>query len=321
MSRFEHIFNTSPVILTGGPLMDRIKSEFNLDVAYKSLSSYELVYTFPQVLEKVYRHYIDIAKKYEFPIMINTPQTRIDDAILEKSKFKTRNHTTDICKFLNDIKASYKDFSKHIILGGSMGCVGDAYSGIQAITIKEAYRFHKVQAEKFKNQNIDFIYANIMPEINEIIGMAKAMAETDLPYVISFMVRKNGCLMDGTPIADAIKIVDSKDFKSPFCYMTNCIHPKNLKLALANPVNKGREELKRFYGIKSNASSLSPEELDGCSILQQEDFNDMIKDMLWMQNEFNFKILGGCCGTDDAFLNELAQQLKTKQFSKELLHI
>ena len=37
--------------------------------------------------------------------------------------------------------------------------------------------------------------------------MALAMSETNIPYIISFMLRKDGCLIDGTPIYKAIEIM------------------------------------------------------------------------------------------------------------------
>ena len=195
----------------------------------------------------------------------------------------------DACDFLNSIKQSYDGYSKQIFIGGAMGCKGDAYCGENILSIDEAFEFHSVQTKQFKNENVEFLFANIMPEIKEVVGMAKAMSKTGIPYIISFMIRKNGCLLDGTSIADAIKIIDEQMTVKPLCYMTNCIHPTNLKLALSHPVNKNRTELERFKGIKSNASSLSPEELDDCPVMHQEDFNFMVDEMILLREQYNLK--------------------------------
>jgi len=48
--------------------------------------------------------------------------------------------------------------------------------------------------------------------------MARAMAESNLPYIISFMVRKDGCLLDGTFISNAIEIIDNTVSPQPICY-------------------------------------------------------------------------------------------------------
>ncbi len=135
-----------------------------------------------------------------------------------------------------------------------MGCKGDAYSSKGTLSKKESYEFHSKQTEEFNDENIEFLFAGIMPEINEAIGMAQAMSETEYPYIISFMVRKDGCLIDGTPISEAIKIIDSEAARKPLCYMTNCVHPTNLLKALSCDNNRDRPELNRFKGIQANAS-------------------------------------------------------------------
>jgi S-methylmethionine-dependent homocysteine/selenocysteine methylase len=44
----------------------------------------------------------------------------------------------------------------------------------------------------------DFLYAGIMPALPEAVGMAQAMADSGLPYIISFMIRQDGRLLDGS---------------------------------------------------------------------------------------------------------------------------
>ena len=162
------------------------------------------------------------------------------------------------------------------------------------------------------NQPIDFLFAGIMPEVNEAAGMARAMAETGIPYIISFMVRKEGSLIDGNSIAEAIRIIDSHADPKPVCYMANCIHPVNLRLALSHPKNAGRDEMQRFKGLQANSSTLSPEELNSCDRLEQEDYSQMVDEMLFLHDHYDLKVLGGCCGTDDQFLNDLAAALRIK---------
>jgi S-methylmethionine-dependent homocysteine/selenocysteine methylase len=190
-----------------------------------------------------------------------------------------------------------------------LGCKGDAYSGKQIFEKKEAYLFHRQQTIQFSNKDVDFLFAGIMPEINETVGMARAMAETNIPYIISFMLRKDGCLMDGTILSKAIETIDNEVFPSPICYMANCIHPTNLIHGLIQDKNKDSQFLKRFKGIQSNASILTPEELNNCNMLQQDDFEKIISEMCFLKSEFNFKIFGGCCGTNDKFIESLSEEI------------
>jgi S-methylmethionine-dependent homocysteine/selenocysteine methylase len=310
MTSFVSTFENSSIVLTTGPLLERLKREFLIDVDHEELSHSELIYTHPDLLESLFRQYLDIGRSHNLPILVLTLTTRMTPEAMSLSKYGHLDMTDDACKFMNTLKQSYEGYSNKVFIGGAMGCKGDAYSGESLLSVDEAYEFHSVQAKAFLNKPVDFLYANIMPEINEVTGMAKAMSETGLPYIISFMIRKNGRLLDGTSIADAIKFIDGQEFPRPLCYMTNCIHPTNLRLALDNPANKNRPELKRFKGIKSNASSLSPEELDDCPVMHREDFSIMVDDMEFLHQNYDLKILGGCCGTDDKFLNKLSEKLR-----------
>jgi len=308
MKSFEKIINNSKVILTEGALAERLKKEYNLEMD-NSINHAGLIYSNPSVLETIYRQYINIGKKYDLPIMIMTPTRRVNIESINKSNFSGRQVIADSCHFLNRIKNSYGKYSEKVLVGGLLGCKGDAYNGEKVMTINESYEFHQYQTIQFEKQNIDYFFAGIMPEINEAIGIAKAMAETRTPYIISFMIKKNGSLLDGTAISDAIKMIDKQVKPIPAFYMTNCIHPTNLIEALNNIKNRKSSQLKRFRGIQANASILSCEELDNCNILQQDDFHNIIEEMYFLQKYFDLKIFGGCCGTNDEFIENLAKEL------------
>ena len=100
------------------------------------------------------------------------------------------------------------------------------------------YIFHKFQAESFKQTNVDFLFAGVLPAKSEAIGMAKAMSETGIPCILSFVIRKSGSLLDGNIINDVISEIDNTITLKPLCYMVNCVHPTVLQEALLNPRNK-----------------------------------------------------------------------------------
>ena len=193
---FENIFFKSKVILTEGALAERIKTEFKIETD-EFIKHAGLIYDHPEVFELLYTQYINIGQMSNLPIMIMTPTRKANHDSIEKSYFQNQNILSDACVFLNGIKKSYKEYSNKIMIGGLLGCKGDAYSTHIKLSERESYLFHKPQTMQFQKEKIDFLFAGIMPEINETIGMAKAMAETNLPYIISFMIKKDGCLIDG----------------------------------------------------------------------------------------------------------------------------
>jgi S-methylmethionine-dependent homocysteine/selenocysteine methylase len=46
-----------------------------------------------------------------------------------------------------------------------------------------------------------------------------------MPYIISFMIRDDGRLLDGTTIHEAIQTIDSSVDVQAACSMTDCVHP------------------------------------------------------------------------------------------------
>lgn len=310
MSIFTEKFNKVDEILMEGALLERLKREYKVlidnDVALASVIYDEY---YKNILKKLFIEYINIANKYNLPIMITTPTRRANKERISNSKYN-KNIIEDNVLFLKEIRAG---FNNDIFIGGLMGCYGDAYKDEDGLSIEEAVEFHSWQADLFKKAEVDFLYAGIMPTLDEAIGMAKAMEGTLLPYIISFMIREDGKLIDGTTINDAIENIDKSVKRIPICYMTNCVHPDIVYKGLSKKFNRTEIVKNRFRGIQANAACLSPEELDNsCELIASTPIN-LAESMIKLQKDFDFKIFGGCCGTDDKYIEEIARQLVVKK--------
>jgi S-methylmethionine-dependent homocysteine/selenocysteine methylase len=296
-------------MLTEGALVERLKSELGLKMD-QYVNHAGLIYDSPQAMASIYRQYIATAQRHNIPIMLMTPTRRVNYDTVSHSKYFGKPLIADACAYLNDVRADCGSFGEKIFVGGLLGCKGDAYKPNDALDMAEAYHFHRIQVAEFAKEKVDYLFAGIMPAISESIGMAKAMAESGVPYIISFMVKKDGRLLDGTPIAEATEIIDRTVDALPIGYMANCIHPSKLIMALEQNVNANLRESGRFLGIQANASSLEPDQLSCCGVLQQEDFDEMVNQMLYLASKHHLKILGGCCGTDNVFLEKLAGKIE-----------
>ncbi|BCZ47729.1 homocysteine S-methyltransferase [Clostridium gelidum] len=304
---FEDIFNKDELILMEGGLGERLKREYNIQKDNNiSLAGHIYDENKRQALTELFKQYFTVAKKYDMPIMVTTPTRRANKERIYCSIFKESNVIEDNVRFLKQLK---EETTAKVYVGGLMGCKGDAYSKDEHLSIESAFEFHAWQTDLFKKANVDFLYAAIMPTLPEAIGMAKAMELTGLPYIISFMIKKDGKLLDGTTINDAIVAIDKYTTRKPLCYMTNCVHPKVLNSALSQEYNETSVVKERFKGIQANTSELSPEELDNCAELKTSDSIRLANDMINLYNKFNLKIFGGCCGTDNTHIEEIAKRL------------
>ncbi|MCE1198021.1 MAG: homocysteine S-methyltransferase family protein [Marinilabiliales bacterium] len=307
----EECLRAGRLLLTEAALLERLTKEFHLEMD-PFIRHARLLYEASEPLAQLYHQYIAVARHYNRPILLMTPTRRVQSETLRLSAYADRPVIAEACSFLKEIRAGYPDFEDQIYVGGLLGCKGDAFAAGDGLDAEAAHAYHRVQVQQFSQAGVDFLFAGIMPEIGEAVGMARAMADSGIPYLISFSIRKNGCLLDGTPIAGAIEVIDRSVDRSPVGYMVNCVHPVNLRSALENAANAHHPAMRRFLGIQANASSLDPETLNQQTELQQEDFDEMVEVMQALRQRYHLQILGGCCGTDHHFLEKLAASMQSE---------
>lgn len=301
---FLSCYQEKPTVLMEGALGERLKREYKLpyddtvglaDIIYRKGGK--------EALLSLWQQYAQIANACQMPFLATTPTRRANMETVSKSIYDP-----NIIKDNVSVLAQLKERSEsEWYIGGLMGCKGDAYTAEGALQVQEAKAFHTWQANLFTECKVDFLYAGIMPACSEAMGMAMAMEETGLPYLISFMIRDNGCLIDGTTIHEAIKAIDNATVRKPLCYMTNCVHPTILYHALEKEWNRTPLVYERFHGIQANASPLLPEELDHSENLKCSDCDELAQSMVHLKELINLKIVGGCCGTDQTHMSRIAK--------------
>jgi S-methylmethionine-dependent homocysteine/selenocysteine methylase len=116
-------------------------------------------------------------------------------------------------------------------------------------------------------------------------------------------------MLDGTPLADAIARIDGEIAPAPRHYMVGCLYPTHAQTALQALQTARPDLVNRVQGLKGNASPLPPEELDKLNHLSTTNVQLWARDELTCARQFNLTILGGCCGTDERYIEALARLL------------
>jgi S-methylmethionine-dependent homocysteine/selenocysteine methylase len=262
------------------------------------------------ILDRIYREYIDIARSHDLPMMTYAPTWRANPDNLEKSAYRHHRHiNAEAVDFLDGIRGKYADYSRRIFIGGLMACQGNAYRPQEALSPEAAAGFHRRQAEALAKSRADFIKAATLPAVSEARGIATAISAQGLPYILSFVVRPDGSILDGTPIWRGIELIDSETHPRPLFYMVNCVHPHVFELAVSSVENLSRIVTGRVRGLQANTSAKSPEELDNLSCLDTSPPEEFGRIMVALQRKFGLKVLGGCCGTDARHMSEIAKRL------------
>lgn len=303
--KMREVFAKSSAFLMEGALAERLKREYHLEEdKYIAWAAMVMKPQGQLALKELWTQYRSIAHQYGLPFLATTPTRRVNQERVERY-----GDASIIEKNVEFLRCLQEETKELMFVGGLMGCKNDAYRSDQGLSQKEAYLFHLWQALEFANANVDFLYAGIMPCLPEALGMAQAMAETNLPYIISFTLQGDGKLLDGTTLDEAIHQIDTQTKQAPLCYMSNCVHPNIVLQGLLQPWNQSERVKQRFMGIQANTSSLSLKELDSASFLKSCDPNMLARDMMKLKQVVDMKIFGGCCGTNQHHMEEIAKRL------------
>lgn len=261
------------------------------------------------LLRQIYAEYIEIGRMHALPLLSLAPTWRANPDRLAASAFAGRDLNGDAVRFLLQIRSASGEYGASVYIGGLMGCRGDAYKPQEALSREEARAFHAVQAAALSRAGADYLMASTMPEIHEALGIAEALASTGCPYVVSFIVRPSGRLLDGTPLDDAMSCIDDQVDPRPLGYVVNCVHSSVLESALSAPPGRRAVGSGRLLGLQANTSSRSPEELEGSQELVGEAPEAFASGMCALRQRFGLRLLGGCCGTDGGHIAALAKGL------------
>jgi homocysteine S-methyltransferase len=275
------------------------------DVAHASL-----LYTQEgrQTLTALWREYIEVARSYDANMLVCTPTWRSNRERLARTCFPGVDQVSiDAVRLLAELRGRYGDFGKRVFVGGLLGCRGDCYKPQEALSAEVAERFHTSQVQALVQAGVDFLIGTTLPAVSEALGLARAMGDSGCPYLLSFVLRPDGTLLDGTPVADAIAAIDEVVSHRPSAYLANCVHPVHFESALGVAEKARTGATERLVGLQGNTSRKSPEEFDNAAYLDADDPLEFAKIVARIRGRFGTRILGGCCGTDARHIEAIAR--------------
>ncbi len=307
---FEKFLKSTPCILGEGAVIERLRRSPGLELDPFLVNS-AFIYDDAKraALEIICRQYLDIGRLSGLPLLMSTPTWRASRERIDSAGYKGLDVNGDNVRFLDALRRSYGEYAEKVVICGLMSCRGDAYNPGEALAVDEAAEFHAWQAARLADAGVDFLLAATLPALSEATGLALALAATGTPYMVSFIVRPEGTLLDGTPLKEAIAAIDAAVTPLPVAYLINCTHVSFARAALLHETNSSPQVRRRIIGLLANTAALSPEELNDSSSLVEEDPQAFGQFVAGVGRELGLKILGGCCGTDDRHIRSLAAQL------------
>jgi homocysteine S-methyltransferase len=296
----QELLNNNSLILMEAAIVERLRRSADIKL-HPTLVNAPLIYekSGRAAMAGIYQQYIDVALAAGNPFLMCAPTWRANHERVKAAKINP-SINIDALRFLQELRDAQKTGRQNIKIGGMIGCKNDCYKPEEGLSAKEAEQFHAWQAGQLKQGGADFIIAETLPYIEEAIGIARALESTGLPYFISFVISRDGRMLDGTDLDTAIKTIDTQTQRNPLGYMINCAYPSFLCAADQPPA-----VYDRLLGYLANASSLDHCDLDGADELKTESVTDWGDLMLDLNRTHGVKILGGCCGTGGEHLKYL----------------
>ncbi len=293
----KNILENNKLILMEASVVEQLRRSGNVRL-HDTLVNAPLIYdeAGKSELSKIYQGYIDIALEAEMPFLMCTPTWRTNHSRVIDSKANL-SINADAVRFMQELRNEQRSINGVIKIGGMIGCKYDCYKPDEGLAAAESEQFHSWQIDQLAQAGVDFLIAATLPNIEEAKGIAKAMEITGIPYIISFVISRDGHVLDGTDLYEAINIIDSETDQKPLGFMVNCAYPTFL-CADKQP----GKLFERLIGYQANGSSLDHCDLDGADQLEAENVSDWGEAMLELNRSYGVKILGGCCGTSSEHL-------------------
>ena len=261
-------------------------------------------------MRRVFSEQLDVAAELGFSVMLTGLDYRASPDWGSKLGYSPQalaNATIAAIEFLRDIAHGYKNQIRSLLIGGSLGPRGDAYSLNQEITAESAEDYHAVQLETLKSAGVDFACAMTFNNIPESVGIARAAAKIGVPVSVSLTLDSTSRLKSGPSLGEAITEIDAQTgSEAPDFYLLNCSHPLEYEPAIEN-----KDWIKRLRGVRPNASKMEKVALCKLGHIEDGDPVELGSQVRSLSARYpHMDIFGGCCGTGHHHLREIARALR-----------
>jgi S-methylmethionine-dependent homocysteine/selenocysteine methylase len=303
MGRYRSLVDSGSPILTDGATGTRIRLETRtaldpvLDIA--SVPSLGM----DHVLRAIAGEYVAIARACALPIELDAmTYWASPDHLLAAGR-------SDECVTMNRdcVRAiiALKEMAD-VYIAGVIGPRADGYRSGPSMSADEAANYHIPQAAALAASGADLIFGSTMSSADEALGVAMAAAATGIDYVIGFVVDDQGNLPGGTSLTDAVQGIDALGDDRPVHYLLTCTHPTTALNAMRRLRDLGADRSDRVIGIKGNGARADADALETTERVLTDPPLSWAEATLRLRDEFDFRILGGCCGTDSRHILALA---------------
>lgn len=260
-------------------------------------------------LRAMYQRYLETACAHGFGVLMGGFDYRASPdwaGLLGYSPPALEEMQLRAIDFLREIAQPYADQVPAVMYAGIVGPRGDAYSLDRRMTAEEAEDYHSTQIATLSRADVDLVEAMTFNSVPEAVGVARAAARVGLPTSISFTLDSNHRLHSGPTLKEAIESVDAAcGDDRPAFFGINCSHPLEFL-----PAIEPGDWFLRVRCLRPNAAMMDKISLCTLGHLESGDPADLGRRMGAIADKYpHIDIWGGCCGTWESHLDEIARNV------------
>jgi S-methylmethionine-dependent homocysteine/selenocysteine methylase len=183
-----------------------------------------------------------------------------------------------------------------------LGPANDCYQPLLAPDTAQAHLFAKRQYElcmevlnRFGLSTSDIVILHeTIGTSREALGISQAAKALNIPLILSFVVDREGLLLDGKTIEYVISLIDSETAGFIEGFSLNCCSPYALDRVVTSFEDKNL--IKRLIGFYPNSWDADPSTYETEKTLAEPSKIDSLRKIAEKGRHFDLKFVGGCCG-------------------------
>lgn len=245
-----------------------------------------------KVVQQIHEDYIKSGAQV---ITANTFRTNIRTVNRAKISKTAKELTKKAVKLA---KNAVRNSKQKIFIAGSVAPVEDCYCPDLVPSDRELKTEHAALAKYLKKAGVDLILVETMNTIREALIASKAAKETGLPVLVSFVIGKNGRILSGESLKEAVKILEKMKVAG---LLINCT-PLEYSI---KPLKELLNSTKLPVGVYANGEG-GPDDNQGWKFDNQKRKDKYIR-YVKKWRLMGVKIIGGCCGTSPEYIKRISQ--------------
>jgi S-methylmethionine-dependent homocysteine/selenocysteine methylase len=283
------LLNSKPLIFLDGAMGTELLRR-GADISFPLWSARPLI-TQPQLVRQIHEDYIRAGAD-----IITTNTFRTNRRALQRAGCGQQTESlTHLAVALAQQARLSAAPDRRVLIAGSIAPIEDCYSPELVPTDSELRVEHSEHARLLAEAGADFLLIETMMNIREARIAAEAARTTALEFVVSFVCSRDGNLLSGETLADAVHAIEPF---APTMFAINCTSPRDSLTALQNL----RAATSLPLGVYANTGT--PQKDDVAQFRPEVDERGYAEYAAqWKQ--VGVQMIGGCCGTTPEHIRAL----------------